>query len=168
MMSNLGVDACRPREASYPKRNGRTTLIDLSIVAGVVTSFFWIAVYVELAEQLAEWARGYEHWQVDKFPLTLMLLSIGLAWFGWRRWCELRLEVSARCLAEVLNLRMLAQNRQLAQQLILPGVMQSSAHFKPTAPSRVSMRPPISRSTAPFRKVSRTLPSTLTPAGSAS
>jgi two-component system sensor histidine kinase UhpB len=118
MMSSPGVDVCRPRAASYPNRNGRTTLIDLIIIVGIVTGFFWIAVYVELAEQLAEWSLGYEHWQLDELPLTLMLLSVGLAWFGWRRWCELRLEVNARYLVEELNLRMLAQNRQLAQQLI--------------------------------------------------
>jgi glucose-6-phosphate-specific signal transduction histidine kinase len=118
MMSILSVDEFQSLEARDRKRHGRATLIDLSIIAGGVTSFFLLAADLELAEQLAHWARRYEHWQLDELPLTLMLLSVGLAWFGWRRLRELRLEVNARCRVEELNLRMLAQNRQLAQQLI--------------------------------------------------
>lgn len=118
MMSIPSDDEFRPLEKSHPKRNGRATLIDLSIIACAVTGFFLMAAHLELAEQLAHWAHGYEHWQFDELPLTLLLLSVGLSWFGWRRWCELRLEVKARCLVEELNLRMLARNRQLAQQLI--------------------------------------------------
>ena len=105
-------------EHSRPKRKDLASQIDLSIIAFTVCSFFLIAAHLELAERLANWAHGYEHWQFDELPLTLMLLSVGLSWFGWRRWCELRLEVKARYVVEELNLRMLARNRQLAQQLI--------------------------------------------------
>ena len=103
---------------NHSPRNSRATLIDLSLIACVVTSFFLMAAHLEFAEQLANWAHGYEYWQFDELPLTLLLLSVGLSWFGWRRWRELRLEMNARSLVEELNLRMLAQNRQLTQQLI--------------------------------------------------
>ena len=107
-----------PLEASHAKRNVRAMQIDLSIIVGVVTSFFLMAAHLELAEHLADWSRDYEHWQFDELPLTLLLLSLSLSWFGWRRGCELRREITARCKAEALNQRMLAENRQLTQQLI--------------------------------------------------
>jgi signal transduction histidine kinase len=56
---------------------------------------------------------------VDELPLTLLILSAGFAWFGWRRWREMVLEMQARSLVGETNLRILAQNRQLARQLIL-------------------------------------------------
>jgi len=93
-------------------------LIDLAIVAGVVVGFYSLSVYLELSEQVSHWTQGYERWQVDELPLALLLLSAGLSWFGWRRWRELVVEIRARRLVEETNLRMLAQNRQLAQQLI--------------------------------------------------
>ena len=118
MMPIPREDDIHPLEDHRPTRNSRASLIDLGIIACGVACFYTIATHLELAEQLANWAHGYEHWQFDELPLTLMLLSVGLAWFSWRRWCELRLEVNARCLVEELNLHMLSQNRQLAQQLI--------------------------------------------------
>lgn len=93
-------------------------LIDLAIVAAMVVGFFSLSGYLELSEQVSHWTRGYERWQVDELPLTLLLLSAGLSWFGWRRWRELAVEMRARSLVEETNLRMLAQNRQLARQLI--------------------------------------------------
>lgn len=107
-----------PLAMNRPHRHGRATLIDLVIVTCAVTIFFLLSAHLELAEQLATWARNYEHWQLDELPLTLLLLSVGLSWFGWRRWRELRQEMAARRQVEEMNLHMLAQNRQLAQQLI--------------------------------------------------
>jgi len=105
------VNAAQPRHTP-------ATLGDLAIIAAVVAGFFALAAHLELSEQIARWARGYEHWQLDELPLTLLVLSAGLSWFGWRRWRELVAEIRARSLVEEMNLRMLAQNRQLAQQLI--------------------------------------------------
>jgi len=93
-------------------------LIDLAIVAGAVVGFYSLSVYLELSEQVSHWTQGYERWQVDELPLSLLLLSAGLSWFGWRRWRELVVEMRARSSVEETNLRMLAQNRQLARQLI--------------------------------------------------
>jgi glucose-6-phosphate-specific signal transduction histidine kinase len=99
-------------------RHAHATVIDLCIVACIVAGFFMVSVHLELAERLAAWVRAYEYWQLDELPLSLLLLSVGLAWFSWRRWRELSAEMTARRQAEELNLHMLAQNRQLAQQLI--------------------------------------------------
>src|SRR4029077_11167540 len=95
-----------------------SALIDLALVAGAVVGVFSLSLVLELSEQVARWMQGYERWQVDELPLSLLLLSVGLSWFGWRRWGALAAEIRARSLAEETNLRMLAQNRQLARQLI--------------------------------------------------
>ncbi len=95
-----------------------TAMTDLAIIAGTVIAFFVLAAHLELSEKVAAWGRSYEHWQLDELPLTLLLLSAGLAWFSQRRWRELVVEVRARSAAEAAGARMLEQNRQLARQLI--------------------------------------------------
>ena len=118
-MARIPTDlVLHPCAADRPYRQNQATLIDLVIVACAVAGFFLLSAHLELAERLANWARDYEHWQLDELPLTLLLLSVGLAWFSWRRWRELRQEMMARRQVEEVNLHMLAQNRQLAQQLI--------------------------------------------------
>ncbi len=94
-------------------------MIDLAIIASVALGFYWLSAHLELSENVGHWARGYENWQVDELPLTLLTLSAGFAWFGWRRWRELVFEMQARSVVGETNLRILAQNRQLARQLIL-------------------------------------------------
>jgi signal transduction histidine kinase len=95
-----------------------TAMTDLAIIAGTVIAFFALAAHLELSEKVAAWGRSYEHWQLDELPLTLLLMSVGLAWFSQRRWRELVEEVRARSAAEAASAHMLEQNRQLAQQLI--------------------------------------------------
>lgn len=73
--------------------------------------FFFLAAQLELSEQVARLVEGYERWQLDELPLTLLLLALGLVWFGWRRWRELRQAMQ-------LGARLAAQNRELAQRLI--------------------------------------------------
>ena len=75
------------------------------------TGFFFLAAQLELSEHVARLAEGYERWQLDELPLTLLLLALGLAWFGWRRWRELRQAMQ-------VGARLAAQNRELAQRLI--------------------------------------------------
>jgi two-component system sensor histidine kinase UhpB len=75
------------------------------------TSFFFLAAQLELSEHVARLVEGYERWQLDELPLTLLLLALGLAWFGWRRWRELRQAMQ-------VGAQLAAQNRELAQRLI--------------------------------------------------
>ena len=94
------------------------SLSDLvAIVCGVVV-FFVLSIQLELAERLNNWTHIYERWQLDEIPLTLLVLSLGLVWFGWRRWRELNREMQIRSQVEASNRDTLAQNRRLAQQLI--------------------------------------------------
>lgn len=88
------------------------------LIALGVPLFFVLAGHWELSERFVSWAHRYEHFQVDEIPLTLLVLSVALAVFAYRRWAELGQEVSARRQAEALALEMLAQNRLLAHRLI--------------------------------------------------
>lgn len=81
-----------------------SVLRDLVRVLAVVIVFWALAIQFELSEKLAVWLQGYERLQLDEMPLTLLVLSISLVWFAFRRFTE----------AEGL----LAANRHLAQRLI--------------------------------------------------
>ena len=65
---------------------------------------FVLSSALELHEKLATLAARFETWQIDELPLTLTALALSLAWYAWRRRAEAA--------------RLLAHNRELAQQLI--------------------------------------------------
>lgn len=113
--SDLGW-APAPQRSLPPRRH--SSLRDMLVVVGGVLAFFALSVQLEIAERLANWSHLYERWQLDEIPLTLLVLSLGLAWFGWRRRRELSREMQLRREVEASNLHMFAQNRRLAQQLI--------------------------------------------------
>jgi two-component system sensor histidine kinase UhpB len=73
------------------------------VLAGTVLSFV-LAGLLQLQEKLGGWSARFEAWQLDETPLTLTALALGLAWYAWRRRGEAA--------------RLLAHNRELAQQLI--------------------------------------------------
>jgi glucose-6-phosphate-specific signal transduction histidine kinase len=73
------------------------------VFVGTVLTFA-VSSVLELQEKLASAALRFEAWQIDELPLTLTALSLGLAWYAWRRRGEAA--------------RLLAHNRELAQQLI--------------------------------------------------
>lgn len=79
-------------------------LRDLGRVAWLVGSFWLLAMHFEFSENLARALQSYERFQLDEMPLTLLVLSVSLAWFAFRR------------IAEVSNL--LTANRQLTQRLL--------------------------------------------------
>ena len=94
-------------------------LTDLLVVLLLVVLFFVLAATVELSERIAIWARGYEYWQVDELPLTIVVLALALAWFGLRRTREAGRALDERIRAEARVAELLAHNRDLAQRLIL-------------------------------------------------
>jgi two-component system, NarL family, sensor histidine kinase FusK len=77
---------------------------DLLRVLVVIALFWAMAMQWELSEKLALWLQSYERFQLDEIPLTLLALSLGLAWFAFQRMHE----VSA----------LLEANRHLTQRLI--------------------------------------------------
>ena len=92
---------------------------DFAIVIAAVLLFFVLAGKIELAERVTRWMGGYEHWQLDETPLTLLCLAVGLAWFAFRRVDEAQREMLERVRAQGQINELLAHNRELAQRLIL-------------------------------------------------
>ena len=71
----------------------------------VVVALFWLlAMHWELSEKLAHWLQSYEQFQLDEMPLTLLILSLGLAWLAFQRTHEVS--------------KLLAANRHLTQRLM--------------------------------------------------
>lgn len=116
------LDRMGPGEAllSNEEISGRQNAVrrDLAGVAGATLLYFAFACQFEISETLNRWASGYESWQLDELPLTLLVLAAGLSWFAWRRLAELRAEARARQRAEKANAALLEQNRMLARRLI--------------------------------------------------
>ena len=58
----------------------------------------------QFSENFNLWLQSYEYFQLDELPLTLLFLSLGLAWFAFRRITEIS--------------TLLSSNRDLTQRLI--------------------------------------------------
>lgn len=91
----------RPDDSARPAGTARS---DLRWVV-VLTLLTWLlAAASDLQERIVRFTAGLEIWQADELPLALVVLGLGVAWYGWRR----RREAVA----------WLAHNRELAWQLI--------------------------------------------------
>jgi two-component system sensor histidine kinase UhpB len=85
-------------------RRGRLARTDLAWVALWTAASFALSSALQLQEHLAAFAARFEAWQMDELPLVLVALSLGLAWYAWRRRSEAA--------------RLLDHNRELAHRLI--------------------------------------------------
>ena len=91
---------------------------DLAFVVAGVAAYLYLATVNNWSEKLGKVLLHYEALQVDEWPVALLMLSIGLAWFAWRRMGELKDTLRASQLTERRLAQLLEQNRQLAQRLI--------------------------------------------------
>lgn len=107
-----------PSLSQDPRPDHHRSVSDLVAIICTVVVFLVVSMQLELAERLSNWTHKHEPWQLDEIPLTLLVLSIALVWFGWRRWRELNRDMQIRRQLEARNLDALAQNRRLAQELI--------------------------------------------------
>jgi two-component system, NarL family, sensor histidine kinase FusK len=85
---------------------------DLAVVAAIVAAYFLAASHWDFSERMAQIGRAYEPEQLDEVPMTLLVLSLGLCWFAFRRTAEARS-------AEAQNAQLLSLNRDLSQRLIV-------------------------------------------------
>jgi two-component system sensor histidine kinase UhpB len=99
---------------------------DLVLVAAAVIGYFLLAAHWEFSERFSQVGRDYETWQVDELPLTLLVLSLGLCWFAFRRAGEARRELLERIRAEAKIAELLNLNRDLSQRLIM--VQENERH----------------------------------------
>ena len=94
----------------------RTWRDALGVIA-VVVCFASIAFHLELSELLLPWLKRHESWQLDELPLTLVILSLGLVWFAFRRVADTQRELHEREVAQAQVTTLLAHNRDLTQRL---------------------------------------------------
>ena len=69
---------------------------DLVLIVLLSIAIFLIGIYTEFSESLMASAQQFERLQLDELPLALLTLSLGLAWFAWRRWREMLSELEQR------------------------------------------------------------------------
>jgi two-component system sensor histidine kinase UhpB len=91
---------------------------DLLWVLLAVASFALLAVNLDLSEKIAHWSHALEALQADEFTLTLLVLSLGLSWFAFRRLHEVRAALMDREQAQQQVAHLLQHNRELTQRLI--------------------------------------------------
>ena len=65
---------------------------DIIFVASLTLLFGMAASRWELSEHITEYSYVYEHIQLDEWPFSFLVLSMGLAWYSWRRSNEANLE----------------------------------------------------------------------------
>jgi glucose-6-phosphate-specific signal transduction histidine kinase len=102
-----------PHPRSIVTRTWRDTL---GVIA-LVLCFASLALHFELSERLLPWLKQHESWQVDELPLTLLVLSLGLVWFAFRRVADTQRELREREAAQEQVSALLAHNRDLTQRL---------------------------------------------------
>ena len=90
---------------------------DLSLVLIVVLVFAGVATITELQEQVALFSQNYEAVQLDELPLTLLVLSLGLWWFAWRRSQEAHAELQERISSELKVQELLQHKSDLLQRI---------------------------------------------------
>ncbi len=90
---------------------------DLSLVLIVVLVFAGVATITELQEQVALFSQNYEALQLDELPLTLLVLSLGLWWFAWRRSQEAHARLQERISSELKVQELLQHKSDLLQRI---------------------------------------------------
>jgi two-component system sensor histidine kinase UhpB len=90
---------------------------DLFWVFLLVLVFAGVATLTELQEHVALFSQNYEALQLDELPLTLLVLSLGLWWFAWRRTQEAHAQVQERFRSELKVQELLQHNSDLLQRL---------------------------------------------------
>ncbi len=84
----------------------------------VVAVCFVLSSKLDVSELLATFFKRHESLQLDEWLLSLLVFSIGLCWFAFRRHAETKSALRERIAAEQRVADLLRQNRDLSQALI--------------------------------------------------
>ncbi len=90
---------------------------DLLWVLFIVLVFWALAAEYQLSEWLVSLSQLHEPMQLDEIPWTLLVLSLGLAWYSWRRNKDAQQEIQERIQSELKVQELLRHNSDLAQRL---------------------------------------------------
>jgi len=113
----MSSDSSKPSSARREPSHS-TVPRDLACVLALTTLAAVLSSVFDVSEHAYRWTRGLERFQLDELPGTLCVLSLGLAWFAWRRYRETRRELAySRALEEQAE-RLLADNRRLGNQAL--------------------------------------------------
>jgi PAS domain S-box-containing protein len=82
------------------RRRPSATAKDLIIICVAAVVAFVLAVKFEVFERFVPWAAAHDEWLVDDVVVVLVLLGFAAGVFSWRRWRELRVEITRRLTAE--------------------------------------------------------------------
>ena len=85
------------------------------IVIGISSAFL---ISLNVNERFIALAAKHERWQLDEFPVVLLVIYIMLTWYSIRRWTEARQEITARLEAEHKITQLLAENQRLFMHAI--------------------------------------------------
>lgn len=91
---------------------------DAVVITLVITMIYFVILWVNLAETLANWFAQYEEIQLDEIPFLLLLMALGMAWFSRRRMVELNKEIHLRVSAEEKIMQLLVQNKALTRHVL--------------------------------------------------
>jgi two-component system, NarL family, sensor histidine kinase UhpB len=89
---------------------------DTAAVIAITVLSVAVAVHFDLNEALYALTRRGERFQIDELPIGMLVLLICLVWLSWRRYRHARSELHAREMAEARLARVVAENRELAQE----------------------------------------------------
>jgi len=73
---------------------------DLLVVGVVTAATYLLSGLFELNERLATWTVPHEAYQLDELPVTILAMSVALAWFSWRRSRQAMEQVMLRLAAQ--------------------------------------------------------------------
>jgi len=113
----MSSDSSKPSSARREPSHS-TVPRDLACVLALTTLAAVLSSVFDVSEHAYRWTRGLERFQLDELPGTLCVLSLGLAWFAWRRYRETRRELAYRRALEEQAERLLADNRRLGNQAL--------------------------------------------------
>lgn len=77
-----------------------------------------LLIVFNLNERFFLVAARHEQWQLDEFPLVLLVAYAALAWFSLRRWKQSLQEAAARAQAEQQVTQLLADNQRLLRHAL--------------------------------------------------
>ena len=92
-------------------------LKDMVTVLGMTFLFGLFSTRWELSEHITDYSHIYESIQLDEWPFSFLVLSIGLAWYSWRRSIDAKLEILERIRSQERVQELLQHNSDLAQRL---------------------------------------------------